>query len=133
MTCPPLETPRLRLRPYRVADFDSYAAIFSEEPVMRFLGGQPLSREVCWTRLVRQIGMWPTMGFGFFALELKATGALIGEAGFHDLKRELSPTTEGTLEAGWGLTAAMQGGPDWRKRRCARPWPGRTSKSRPCE
>ena len=106
---PTLETPRLWLRAYRLADFDAYAAIFGEEAVMRFLGGKPLSREACWTRFVRQIGMWPAMGFGFFALESKATGALIGEAGFHDLKRELFPTTEGTLEAGWGLTAAMHG------------------------
>ena len=106
---PTLETPRLWLRPYRIADFDAYAAIFGQEAVMRFIGGKPLSREVCWTRFVRQIGMWSTLGFGFFALEFKATGAVIGEAGFHDLKRELSPTTEGTLEAGWGLTAAMHG------------------------
>jgi RimJ/RimL family protein N-acetyltransferase len=106
---PTLETPRLRLRPYRVTDFEFYAALFSETPVMRFLGGKPLSREVCWTRLIRHIGMWPAMGFGYFVLECKQTGALVGQAGFQELKRDIAPHIDGTLEAGWAITGARQG------------------------
>lgn len=106
---PTLDTPRLRLRTYRLDDFDAYAALWAEPAVVRFIGGTPVSREAAWTRFLRQIGLWHHLGFGLFALEEKATGAFIGEAGFHDLRRALSPSIEGTMEAGWVLAGAMQG------------------------
>jgi len=104
-----LETPRLRLRPYRADDFDSYAKMWAEPDVVRFIGGKPMSREEAWIRFLRQIGLWRYLDFGFFALEDRATGAFVGEAGFHDLRRTISPSNEGTMEAGWGLVAAMHG------------------------
>ena len=106
---PTLETPRLRLRAYALEDFEAYAALWAEPAVVRFIGGAPLSREAAWVRFLRQIGLWYHLGFGFFAIEEKASGALIGEAGFHDLHRALEPSIEGTMEAGWGLTGRMQG------------------------
>jgi RimJ/RimL family protein N-acetyltransferase len=106
---PTLETERLRLRPYRLADFDAYAAMWADPAVVRFIGGVPFTREQSWTRFLRQIGLWHHLGFGFFALEDKATGAFAGECGFHDLKRAIEPSIEGTMESGWGLTAPMQG------------------------
>lgn len=106
---PTLDTPRLTLRPYRLDDFDRYAAMWAEPAVVRFIGGAPLSREAAWIRFLRQIGLWHHLGFGFFALEDKATGAFIGEAGFHDLHRTLTPSIEGTMEAGWGLVTTSQG------------------------
>ena len=69
----------------------------------------PFTREQSWTRFLRQIGLWHHLGFGFFALEHKDTGAFAGECGFHDLHRALTPSIEGTMETGWGLTAPMQG------------------------
>ncbi len=106
---PTLETPRLRLRPHRTQDFEAHAAMWAEPEVVRFIGGAPLSREATWTRFLRQAGLWHHLGFGFFAIEERATGAFIGEAGFHDLRRDLSPSIEGTMEAGWVLSAAAQG------------------------
>lgn len=106
---PTLDTPRLRLRTYRREDFEAYAALWAEPAVIRFIGGKPFSREAAWTRFLRQIGLWHHLGFGFFAIEDKETGALIGEAGFHDLHREFTPSIEGTMEAGWALSTAMQG------------------------
>lgn len=106
---PMLETQRLRLRPYEAGDFEAYAAIFAEPEVMRHLGGAPLSREAAWTRFLRQIGLWRTHGFGAFAVTLRDDGRLIGTAGFHELKRDLSPSLEGTLEAGWVFAGAAQG------------------------
>ena len=104
-----LETPRLRLRPYRADDFESYAKMWAEPEVVRFIGGKPMSREAAWIRFLRQIGIWRYLGFGFFALEDRASGAFVGEAGFHDLHRTIAPSNEGTMEAGWGLVTAMQG------------------------
>lgn len=109
MAIPTLDTPRLRLRAYRLDDFEAYASLWSEPAVVRFIGGAALSREAAWIRFLGQIGLWHYLGFGFFALEDRATGAFIGEAGFHDLRRALVPSLEGTMEAGWGLTHASQG------------------------
>ena len=106
---PTLETSRLRLRAYRIEEFELYAAMWSEPAVVRYIGGSPMSREAAWIRFLRQIGLWHYLGFGFFAIEDKATGAFIGEGGFHELHRALSPTIEGTMEAGWGLVGEMQG------------------------
>lgn len=106
---PTLETERLRLRPYRLADFEDYARMWADPAVVRFIGGVPFTREQSWTRFLRQAGMWQHMGFGFWALEDKASGVLAGECGFHEVRRAISPPIEGTMETGWGLTAAMQG------------------------
>jgi RimJ/RimL family protein N-acetyltransferase len=106
---PTLETPRLWLRPYRLDDFEAYAAMWADPEVVRFIGGAPYSREQAWTRFLRQIGIWYHLGFGFFALEDKATGAFGGEVGFHDLRRNLTPSVEGTMEVGWVLNAPLRG------------------------
>ena len=106
---PPLTTPRLVLRAYRLGEVAAYAARWAAASVTRFIGGQPLSREAAWGRFLRQIGLWHHLGFGFFAVEDRATGAFIGEAGFHDMKRTLIPSIEGTMEAGWALVGAAQG------------------------
>lgn len=106
---PILETPRLRLRPHRLDDFESYAAMWAEPQVVRFIGGKPMSREAAWIRFLRHVGLWRYLGFGFFALEERASGAFVGEAGFHDLRRTIVPSNEGTMEAGWALVPAMQG------------------------
>lgn len=106
---PTLETDRLRLRPYALSDFETYAAMWSEPEVVRFIGGVPFSREVAWTRFLRQVGMWQSLGFGAFAIEEKASGRFAGECGFHDLRRALTPSLEGTMETGWALTAPFQG------------------------
>ncbi|MBI4922795.1 MAG: GNAT family N-acetyltransferase [Devosia nanyangense] len=106
---PTLETARLRLRPYRLEDFDDYVAMWADPAVVRFIGGVPFTREASWGRFIRQIGMWHAMGFGFFALEHRETGAYAGEAGFHEARRAITPSLEGTMECGWGLTSAMHG------------------------
>lgn len=109
VTIPTLETERLLLRGYRNDDFDAYAAMWADPVVTRFIGGKPIPREAAWVRFLRQLGMWQAFGFGFWVVEEKATGGFIGEAGFHDLKRELQPSLEGTLETGWGFVPAVHG------------------------
>ena len=106
---PTLETERLVLRPLRLSDFDAYVEMWSDPDVVRFIGGQPFAREDTWSRFLRMAGGWHHLGFGFFAIEEKATGLFVGEAGFHDLRRNIDPSIEGTLEAGWGLMPTGQG------------------------
>lgn len=76
------ETDRLILReidPER--DFEAWAACFSEESTMRFLGSPPLNRADAWRNMCVVIGHWQVRGYGFFSLEEKATGAWVGRAG----------------------------------------------------
>jgi RimJ/RimL family protein N-acetyltransferase len=106
---PTIETPRLKLRAYRLEDFDAYAALWADPEVVRHIGGVPFQREAAWTRFLRQIGLWHHLGFGPFGIEHRASATLVGEAGFHDLHRAIMPPLEGTMEAGWALTPALQG------------------------
>lgn len=106
---PTLTTERLLLRGHRLDDFDEFTAIWKQKDLVRFIGGESPTREQVWARLLRYAGMWHHLGFGFFAVEERESGRLIGEVGFLDLHRDMSPTTEGTLEAGWSITPPMQG------------------------
>lgn len=107
---PTIETERLLLRPHTIDDFPAYQTLWSDEAVVRFIGGVPSTREQTWGRLLRVAGMWHHMGFGFLAIEEKQSRRFIGEAGFLDMKREMRPvSTEGTLETGWALMPFAQG------------------------
>ncbi|MEP9386733.1 GNAT family N-acetyltransferase [Mesorhizobium sp. KR9-304] len=105
-TAPIIETERTILRAHRLDDFEDYAAMWADPVVTRFIGGKPRTREESWIRFLRHPGMWSMIGFGFWAVEEKATGRFIGEAGFHDLKRDIQPSIEGRPEAGWVLVTS---------------------------
>ena len=109
-TCAPvIETERLILRPHAAIDHEAYAAMWADPEVVRYTSGRPLSREETWIRLLRQIGHWQILGFGFWAIEERASGRLAGEAGFHDLRRDIQPNFDGTPEAGWLLAPEHHG------------------------
>jgi len=48
------------------------------------------------------------MGFGYWVVEDKATGAFLGEGGFADFKRDMEPAIE-VPEIGWALVPTAQG------------------------
>ncbi|MER8374180.1 GNAT family N-acetyltransferase [Mesorhizobium sp. M1409] len=106
---PVIETKRTTLRAHRLGDFDTYAAMWTDPVVTRFIGGKPRTREESWMRFLRHAGLWSLLGYGFWAIEEKATGRFIGEAGFHDLKRDMEPSIEGIPEAGWALVPTVHG------------------------
>jgi len=108
-TTPVLETERTLLRAHRLEDFEAYAAMWAEPSVYRFIGGKARTSEESWQRFLRHAGLWSLIGYGFWAVEDRETGRFIGEAGFHDLKRDIEPSIEGVPEAGWGLVGAMHG------------------------
>jgi RimJ/RimL family protein N-acetyltransferase len=108
-TIPTLTTERLVLRPYRDEDFDAFAAMWSEAGVVQFVGGKPFSREDSWNRFVRNFGMWEHMGFGFFAIEERATGTFVGEVGFQERMRDIVPSMVGTVETGWAFVPSVHG------------------------
>lgn len=108
-TIPTIETPRLILRPHHIDDFEDYTALWADPAIVRYIGGTASTREQTWARLLRAAGHWHHLGFGFLAIEEKESGRFIGEAGFHEARRTMTPSLEGTLETGWLLSPDSHG------------------------
>jgi RimJ/RimL family protein N-acetyltransferase len=106
---PILQTARLRLRAPSLADFPASLAMWSNPDVTRFIGGRPNSKEEVWGRLLRYIGHWQAIGYGYWIIESAADGAAIGEAGLGDYRRDISPPFDGVPEIGWVLTPHASG------------------------
>lgn len=96
-----IETGRLILRPYVVDDYAPYLEMGSDPEVVRYLGGQTLSPEEAWHRLLRYVGHWTVFGYGLFAVIEKASGDYIGETGLADFHRGLGGAFDGHPEAAW--------------------------------
>jgi RimJ/RimL family protein N-acetyltransferase len=106
---PVIDTARLRLRRHALADFPDCAAMWADPIVTRYIGGVPASEHQVWARLLKYAGLWSLLGFGYWALEERATGRYIGELGFAEFKRALEPSIEGTPELGWALVSSASG------------------------
>jgi RimJ/RimL family protein N-acetyltransferase len=106
---PTLETARLRLRAVRPGDLDGHARMLADPDFMRFLGGNPHSREESWRRLLLVPGLWDLLGYGYWSVEAKADGAYLGQVGFADFKRDMTPSIQGLPEMGWLMAPASQG------------------------
>ena len=61
---PTIETERLVLRGYRLEDFPHLADAWADPEVVRHIGGRPSTEEESWTRLLRNIALWPMLGYG---------------------------------------------------------------------
>ena len=94
-----LETERLILRMFREDDFEAYYAKIASDPdVMRYLGdGQPLTRPLAWRQMAMIVGHWHLKGYGFWAVEERSTGELIGRIGL------FNPEGWPGFELGWVL------------------------------
>ena len=106
---PVIHTERLILRAHTPNDFLTSAALWADSHVTRFIGGRPLSEEEVWARLLRYARHWSWMGFGYWVIEEKLTGAFVGEMGFADWKRDIEPSLQGVPELGWVLAADFHG------------------------
>jgi RimJ/RimL family protein N-acetyltransferase len=106
---PVIETERLLLRPHRLEDFEDCVAMWSNPVVTRYIGGKPSTREETWSRLLRYAGHWALLGYGYWAIEEKSFNRYIGEAGFADFKRDITPSLNGDPEIGWALAPAAHG------------------------
>ena len=122
-TPPVLETERLVLRAHTLDDFADIAAMWADPEVMRHLGGRTFTEEESWSRLLRYGGLWTMLGMGWWAARERATGRYVGDVGFFDLRRDMTPPLGGDPEAGWVMarwahgqgfaTEAMRAALDW--------------------
>jgi RimJ/RimL family protein N-acetyltransferase len=107
-SAPTLETERLRLRGHRLEDFEPIHAMLGDGAVMRHISGaQP--REDAWRRMLTAPGCWALLGYGYWVVERREDGAVIGQAGLADYKRAMEPRIEGLPELGYVFAAEAHG------------------------
>lgn len=106
---PILETARLRLRAHQAEDLLECARMWSDPKVTQYIRATPFSAEETWSRLLRFVGHWTLLGFGYWVIEQKETGTFLGEVGFADYRRDMTPSLEGIPEIGWVLAAHAHG------------------------
>lgn len=101
-----VDTPRLRLRQWRAADRAPFAALNADPAVMEFFLS-PLSRESSDASIDAWQSQLASRGWSNWALELKASGELLGFTGLSVPRRVLpfSPC----VEVGWRLAHAAWG------------------------
>jgi len=98
LAIPTLETERLVMRPWRESDVDPYLELTSDPEAMRYLGfGETMDREGTWRNIALILGHWALRGYGFWAVEEKASGAFLGRVGLWQ------PEGWPGLEVGWAL------------------------------
>jgi len=104
-----IETERLRLRPHVAGDFAASWAMWSDPLVYRHILPAPSTEQQAWSRILGYAGHWALADFGYWAVEERSTGAFVGEIGFADFKRDITPSIRGLPEMGWVLAAAHHG------------------------
>lgn len=106
---PILTTDRLILRGHTLADFPACATLWADAGVTRFIGGRPSTSDETWRRILAYAGHWQLLGYGYFLVTERETGAVIGEFGLADFHRDVTPPLGDTPEAGWVMLPHYQG------------------------
>jgi len=98
---PILETERFALREYRATDFDSFAGHLADPESSAHLGAA--DRQTAWRIFSSHAGLWLLHGAGWWAIEDKQSGQLLGNIGA--FFREQSAV----MEVGWNTYRAFWG------------------------
>lgn len=83
--------------------------MWADPTVVRHISNTPSTPEQSWSRLLRYAGHWALLGFGYWVVQSKDDGRYIGEVGFADYRRDMSPSLAGRPEAGWVLKTDEHG------------------------
>ncbi|MCS0588857.1 GNAT family N-acetyltransferase [Massilia norwichensis] len=98
---PRLHTERLTLREYRREDFDAFAAHLADPVSAAHL--VQADRQAAWRIFCSQAGLWLIHGAGWWAVEEKETGQLVGTIGAF-FREDCS-----VMELGWNTYRAFWG------------------------
>lgn len=96
-----IETPRLRLRPWREEDKPAFAEIINTPAMMAHFGGVA-PREQIDALIDAQMANQAEYGFSMWAVDARPTGELAGICGLRRMPYPETPIT-GELEAGWRI------------------------------
>lgn len=104
-----IETDRLRLRPHVADDLRASWAMWSDPQVYRYILPAPSNEQQAWSRILAYAGHWVLADFGYWAVEERSSGVFVGEVGFADFKRDVTPSICGLPEMGWVFRSAQHG------------------------
>ncbi|MGQ0741858.1 MAG: GNAT family N-acetyltransferase [Alphaproteobacteria bacterium] len=96
-TIPCIETERLILREWREEDILPAIGFMADPEVARYTVGSPQAALDAWRGLNVIVGHWQIRGYGFWAVERKEDGKLVGRAGLWN------PEGWPGMEVGWTL------------------------------
>ena len=86
VTIPTITTARLTLRPFTPDDLDAMYEILNQEGVLRYFPpADPPTRDRVEGMIRRLLGHWEERGYGLWAVEAEADGALMGRCGLQYL------------------------------------------------
>jgi RimJ/RimL family protein N-acetyltransferase len=108
-SAPTLSTPNLILRAHTRNDYDRLAAMWADPLVFKHIGGRASTAQDAWFRLLRYMGHWQAMGYGYWAVCERESGLYIGDVGLADHKRGLHLDFDGVPEAGWVIRPEVAG------------------------
>ncbi len=94
-----LTTPRLRLEPYTDAHLEGLHLINSNEEVMRYITGKPVSYEETKAHIELTKELWRINGYASWCFIEKMTNQIIGTGGIQHLEFN----QENPLEIGWRI------------------------------
>jgi RimJ/RimL family protein N-acetyltransferase len=104
-----IETVRLVMRVHQRADYEDSCALWADEIVTRHIGGRAFTREETWSKLLRYIGHWAVLGYGYWVIHEKESNRFVGEAGFANFRRDIQPPLGDAPEGGWVLATWAHG------------------------
>jgi RimJ/RimL family protein N-acetyltransferase len=84
--------------------------MWADPVVVRYIRPAGFTEEETWARVLRYVGHWTLLGYGYWVVEDKSTGEFLGEAGFADFHRDtVPPGVINVPEAGWAFRAEAHG------------------------
>jgi RimJ/RimL family protein N-acetyltransferase len=107
ISMPHLHTERLTLRAYRVEDFDLFADHLSNAESSAHLGSA--DRQTAWRIFSSHAGLWLLNGAGWWSIEDRQTGQLVGSVGaFFRYESTVMEMGWNTYRAFWGKGIANE-------------------------
>ena len=85
------------------------AAMWADPEVVTYIGGQTRDAQDAWFAHLRNRGLWDILGYGYWIVRERRSDAFVGEVGFADFMRALSPDISGRPEAGWVVAKSAWG------------------------
>lgn len=121
---PVIETARLILSGPRLEDFDGSRALWADPDVTRLIRDEPFTSEECWLRLLRYVGHWRLLGFGYWMAREKAPAASLAKWALP--MRSATSCLRSTMRRSWAARSRRpRGDRASRAKRCMRCSSGR--------
>lgn len=99
-----LTTERLRLEPFDDSHLDGLNEMNRDPEVMRYISGQPETREETLLSLERVRRRWAGVGYSWWSFIDRAGGGVVGAGAIQNLRRhEDEPDPAYPLEIGWRI------------------------------